>query len=632
MVQWHNQKFLEVSETSPSVRAFFKKVLTHRRHILLFFLFFLTVIFDLNSQNRDYTQWWIYNHGDYAKGEGKNDPRVKWVFGVFERVKDAADKAEGRLPRLFIINKTQGNIAMELPDGGIIIDPGTLGICYDGAGRELGNSRMAFILGHELAHLANKDYIHHEAFMTLQKYGDEKKRGELAGDFKIAEVKTKEILADQKGAIYASMAGYPIDTLVGEKEKDNFLLYWARRTGISDASGDPGHPAMRKRAEFIRSQVSAVVKQVELFKAGVLLFQVGSFHDAAAAFIEFSKVYPAREVFNNIGACYLNLALDVIQMKFGEEYYRFRLSTTIDYSTTAETLHPRGEGDYLKDKDIAGYLNKAVEYFQMAKARDVHDRACRYNLGAASILRKEYAEAMAACDEVLKQDPQDIDALNNKAIAFYYYGQNEGMDTTQKTIQTLETAHRLKPTNNEVLYNLASLKEKRNRLSGAKLYWEMYLTLPTTPRDNFYNYAHNKLYGKDPSRSAGLTGVPRMPDGIKLGEDFSGIEKKWGKDHVDTYKIGSQDKDNNDNWSINLQVMVKDGIRLLALDNTVELVEKESGPDEMEEIDKVLERFGPPSKIVRHTGGNFYVYKERGFSIKEIEGKASSTIFFEGMR
>lgn len=623
MEPWHNQKFL--------VPPFYKKVGRRRQLnvIFLFFLFFLTVIFALQGQNRDYTQWWIYNHGDYAKGVGKDDPRVKWAFGVFERVKGVADKAEGRLPRLFIINKTFENDALELPDGGIIISPRTLEICYDGVGREMGNSRMAFILGHELAHLANKDYIHYEAFMNLHKYGDGKKRGDLAGDIKMPEDRTKEVLADQKGAIYASMAGYAVDVLVGEK--DNFLLYWAKQTGITDSAGDSRHPGMRKRAEFIRAQVSAVVKQVELFKAGVLLFQVGSFHDAAAAFIEFSKVYPAREVFNNIGVCYLNLALDAIHMKFDEEYYRFRLSTTIDYSTTAETLHPRGEGDYLKDKDIAGYIDKALEYFQMAKARDVHDRACRYNLGAASILRKEYAEAMAACDDILKPDPGDIHALNNKAIAFYYYGQNEGMDTTQKTIQTLETAHQLKPTNSEVLYNLASLKDKRNRLSGAKLFWEKYLSLAATPRDNFYNYAYKRLYGKDPARVASLTGVPRMPDGIKLGEDFTGIEKKWGKDHVETYKIGSQDKENIDNWSINLQVIVKDGVRLLALDNTVELVEKESGPVEKEEMAKVLERFGPPTKIVRHTGGNFYVYKERGFSIKEIAGKACSTIFFERM-
>ncbi|HLP46159.1 MAG TPA: tetratricopeptide repeat protein [Candidatus Kapabacteria bacterium] len=616
MNHYHNEKFL--------VPPFYKKV-GRRRHFINFFLFLL-LQFVLYSQNSDYTQWWIYNHGDYANTEGKNDPRVKWAFEIFEQVKNVADKAEARLPRLFII-KTRGNLAQELPDGGIIIDPGTLSLCYDDVGKEQGNSRLAFILGHELAHLANKDYLHSEAFSALQKYGGNKNKEELVEDLKKTD-KNKELLADQKGAMYAAMAGYKIDTLLAEK--DNFLLYWAKQTGITNSAGDSQHPAMQDRAQFTRTQLRSVFKQVELFKAGVLLYQVGNFHDAATAFTEFSKVYAAREVFNNIGACYLNLALDLIHLKYGEEYYRFRPSLTIDYSTTAERLHPRGESDYLKDKDISTNINKAEEYFELAVARDAHDRACRYNLAAAAIFKKEYAEAMAVCDDILKKDPHDIDALNNKAIAFYYYGQNEDMDTTQKTIQTLETAHRLKPSSAEILYNLASLKEKRNRLSGAKLYWEKYLNLNTAPRDNFYCHAYKKLYGKSPSRGTVSAVVPRMPGGIALGEDFAIIEKKWGKNYCETYKLGSDSNANNDDWSINLQVMVKNNIRLLALDDTVELVEKELNAAEIEGIDKVLKKLGTPGKIVRHTGGNFYIYKDRGFSIKEIEGKACSIIWFEG--
>ncbi|MCU0288861.1 MAG: hypothetical protein MUF15_21005 [Acidobacteria bacterium] len=582
-------------------------------------------VFFLNSQNSEYTQWWIYNHGDYTSTIGKKDPRVKWAFEVFERVKSVADKAEARLPKLFIINKIHGNIARELPDGGILIDPGTLAICYDGVDREEGNSRMAFILGHELAHLANKDFIQSEAFINLKKYADRKKKEELAKDFNIPG-KTKELLADQKGAIYAAMAGYKIDNLLGKK--NNFLLHWAGQMKIIDYKGDSQHPSMQERAEFIRLQLTDVSEKIELFKSGVLFYQLGSYHDAAAAFNEFAKVYPAREIFNNIGACYFNLALEQIHMKYSEDYYMFRPSLTIDYSSTAERLHPRGEYDYLKDKYISGYLNKAREFLKMAVDRDAYDRACRYNLSAVAIFKKEYAEAMAICDQILKEDPNDCDALNNKAIAFYYYGQNEGIDTTQKTMQTLETAHQLKPSGIEILYNLASLKEKRNRLSGAKLYWEKYLNLHNIPRDNFYDYVYKKLYGKVPSKDKIFSMAPHMPDEISLGETLTNIEKKWGRKHITGYKLGSDSDNNSDNWSIDLQVMVKNNIRLLILDDAVELIEKELDNKEIEEIDKLIKTLGPSPKIVRHTGGNFYVYKKRGFSIKEIAGKACSIIWF----
>jgi hypothetical protein len=68
----------------------------------------------------------------------------------------------------------------------------------------------------------------------------------------------------------------------------------------------------------------------------------------------------------------------------------------------------------------------------------------------------------------LKKDPTDIHALNNKAIAFYYYGKKHGLDTAQKAIQLLYKANRISPGNHEVLYNLASLKEKRNRNAGSQ--------------------------------------------------------------------------------------------------------------------------------------------------------------------
>jgi len=45
--------------------------------------------------------------------------------------------------------------AIALPDGYIIIASQTLDICYKNVSKEIGDTRIAFILGHELAHLAN---------------------------------------------------------------------------------------------------------------------------------------------------------------------------------------------------------------------------------------------------------------------------------------------------------------------------------------------------------------------------------------------------------------------------------------------------------------------------------------------
>lgn len=590
------------------------------------FLLILPVIPGLYGFDKDYIQRWIYNHGDYVQTEGKNDARVKWADRVFERVKNAADKTGTRLPRLFIIATKGKPYAQALPDGSIIINPVTLDISYGGGDRAEGDRRLAFILGHELAHLANDDFMHWEAFMALEEYGDKKTLVKLKKDFKLPESRTKELLADKKGATYAVMAGFDIGGLFGEE--NNFLQRWADQVGVGYSyDGHSRHPSFQKRVQFIRPQLLEVVQQVELFKAGVLLYQMESYHDGAAAFIEFQKVYPAREVFNNIGACYFNLAMHHLYLKYRDIYYKFRISTPIDYSTTAAALQPRGDTNYLRDKDISRYISKAEHYFRGAVEKDQHDRTCRYNLAAVLILKKEYAGAQAVCDLILKKHPQDVNALNNMAIAFYYYGKEKDLDTTQKAIQLLEQAHQLEPANFEVLYNLASLKQERKRLAGAKLYWETYLKQPFTPKDNFYHYVYKKLNRTAPPKSPQTAVGPKMSAGIRLGEDFSRIQGKWGKEHIKKYKLGSEENENNENWSIDLQVIVKDHVRVIALDGTVEIVERELSPGEA--ISGVLKRFGPAQKIVRHSGGNFYVYEDSGFSIKEVAGNVCSYIWFE---
>ena len=602
------------------------------KKIIIFLLIFLTMG-NLFSQQRDYTAKWLYDYGNYAETGGKNAPRVKRAFEVFERLKSVADRVEARFPRLWIIDTGAGIYARSVPDGGIIIDANTLDICYRGVRREEGDRRLAFVLGHELAHLANKDFIHHEAFTALQEHSDQKVREVMNQYFKLSDtekrkkLKERELLADQKGVLYASMAGYNVGKLFWEDT--NFFTYWAQQTGVGmfyDES--PHHPSLIKRLQFIRTQLQAIVNRLELFRAGVLLFQVENYHDAAAAFQEFAKFYPGREVLNNIGACYLNLALHRLHLYFGDDYYRFRLSTAIDYATTAIKMKKRGEGDYLrKDKDIAGYIDKAVEYFKQAVAKDRRDRASNCNLAAALILRKEYAGALALCKALLKQYPKDVNALNNQAVAFYYHGKEESLDTVEKAIRILETARQLEPGNVEVLYNLASIKEARKRNAGAKRDWKNYLKLKTVPMDNFYIYVYKKLERTEPSTLSTGGRAPQLPAGIRPGNDFSYIEKKWGKKYSRRFKLGAEDRDVSEGWAIDLKVMKKGNVRVVALGGTIEIVEREFSP--VESILKIIKKFGRPRKVVSHTSGHFYVYKDRSFSVKEVSGKVCSYTWFE---
>lgn len=613
-----------VSRFRQAIDAMFKHpVLASSLTVVIILL--LIVPFLLTSSNN--TRWWINEYGDYAKTIGKNDSRVKWAFAVFERVKNLADKVEARIPRLFIIN-TNGSgkpFALALPDGGIIINLETLEICYghkrpeemeDEKKLKEGDPRLAFILGHEIAHLAQKDFTHRKAFFGQQEHED-KKMWE--------EDKKRELLADKNGALYAVIAGYDISVLFGRENQ--FLRFWVEQTGIgSYYDDDPQHPAMQKRVEFIHTQLQSVINKVELFRAGVLLLQMGKYTDAAAAFRKFANFYPAREVFNNLGVCYLNSALRYLRLKFSGDYFRFRLSTVIDYHTSAENIYLRGDGDYLKDKDISDCIEKALFYFREAAYRDRHDRACRLNLSAALILKKDYTAALAQCDLLLGKNPQDIDALNNKAIALYYYDKEIYRRTPIKAVSLLEKAHRLKSNNFEVLYNLAALTRELKQPSESNTLWEKYLTLPDIPRDNYYTYICKELGMKEPPPPTRPARLPAIPEEIRLGQESDPLLEKWVGENVRDYKLTGEEK-GPDGWSVTFQVITKQNLRILAWEGFIVLVEQEliRPGDPI----KLLKRFGLPQKMIHHTAGTFYIYEERGFSLKEINGMICSYIWFK---
>ncbi len=583
----------------------------------IYFLFLVVFIAGhLQGQGKNYTQWWLYNYGDYGKAAGVKDPKVRRAFEVFQRLTAVADKTGGRIPRLYIINPGGAGKprAMAIPDGGIIIDTAALDLCYSGTQEKEGDSRMAFILGHELAHLANRDFLHQEAFLDLESHPDTRVREELRpyfekpGDEKeqLRNHKKRELLADRQGAVYAAMAGYRVSPLFAPS--NDFLSRWARRIGERYYYQDTGgHPAMEKRVEFIRSNLSTVIRHIELFRAGVLLLQKGAYHDGIAAFREFAKVYPAREVLNDTGACYLHLALKLIRGNFPGVYSRFRLSTAIHDKSSAGKLTFRAGGDVLKNKHIARYLEKALHYFRSAARRDKLDAPCRYNLAAALILSRKYAAAQAVCNTVLEGRPRDAKALNNLAVALYYYGKEMDIDTAPKALQILRKARSLDPRDLDVLYNFDRFSGRKNRETAAKK-----------------------------SRPP-IASFPRPPQGTAPGLEFSRLHVNRETGHTKTsrsyrYKIGgewggeSAENEENGTLMIDLQVMVKDNLRVLAVDGTIEIVEQEIPPLR---IEKLLESFGPPGRRLSHTNGAFYVYEDKGFSIKEVNGKARSYIWFE---
>jgi hypothetical protein len=120
-----------------------------------------------------------------------------------------------------------------------------------------------------------------------------------------------------------------------------------------------------------------------------------------------------------------------------------------------------------------------------------------------------------------------------------------------------------------------------------------------------------------PSAARGVL-PPAAPVKIGAGYSFKNSRK---------YKLTSGKSNDTDSWTINLEVGVENDLFVIAIEGYSVLVEQELSRPKSPE--RLLDWFGPPQKIIRHTAGTFYIYEDRGFSLKEVDGYICSYIWFK---
>ena len=579
------------------------------RYLVIMILLF---IMQLYPGQRDSIQWWITNYGDYSKTrDGKSDIKVRNAFEVFNKIKNVADKMSSRNPKLIILNTNGNPYALSLPDGGVIISKGTLRICFNNVSNNIGKVRLAFVFGHEMSHLANNDFNHREAFVSVKKYVDYKKRYQLLNQLnyskkKISENnKVKEIFADQRGILYTLMAGYHPNILFNKK--GNFFKFWVNQIGIGN-NYDSSHPSPEKRSIFVKLKLKEVVDKFELYKLGIYLYQAGNFDDALNLFSEFSKIFPSKEVFNNIGSCYFIQARKRLFQIDKKAYFRFNISVSISSELNLKKLMKlRGITNYKDDLIFKKYTNNAIESFKKALSMDPNNKELVLNLSSAYILNEEYADALAIINKPINRNIVSSKIFNNKAIALYLYGKKEGLDTGQKSLKLLERASILSPKDSEILYNFAIMLDERKRSARAKKYWTKYLKI--APRNNYYAYIINQSSENIIEKTNAK--FPKSGFKIKPGDV---INKSFDNYHKNEFNVGD----------ISFSLINKGNYKIIIIDDFVELIIKKLKNKIY--LKSILNKFGLPKNIVRLNYGNFYVYKN--FSFREFQDKAIEYIWF----
>jgi len=589
---------------------------------VLFIIFLLTDTDTYSSEMQDklhHRSWWIEKYGVVDKGYDLLAARAEMIF---QRVSMASDKTGKCIPRLLIIKGGGRPWVTSIRDGSVILTHGALRVCYKGVSKENGDSRLAFVLGHELAHLSKDEYWHAFAFADL----DDKEISEeledqleeirdISRDKSVADemFKEKELQADSYGMISMASAGYDPGAII-DNDNINFFEDWIAQTKRNITYEDSQHPDPKVRAEFLRLRLDDVVKLLDCFTFGVTLYQIGRYEDAILLFDTFREQFPGREVFSNLGLSNYQIAIKALSFCDADLPYRFKLSTFIDPETYAVKLRGFGESDCFKDKVFLRYIKRALEYLKLAVDKDHTYLPARINMSSALIMAGEYSRAISVTEEVLRIDRENAEALNNNAVALYLYGLSNNIEgASDNAIEIMRKVVGLNHNFGNPVYNIATIYSEEGKDASASDTWKAFLKIEST--GDFANVARRNLgiELKENDVAASLTG-PEPP--FKPGEEIKGeLEKMLGKMKVREFSIGGS----------TIEIYEENDLRILARDFIVEVIEKVY--DKGVRTEEFKTEYGKPLRVMNKYGGAILIYDD--FAVDVIDGKVRKVIYFK---
>ena len=588
---------------------------------VLFIIFLLTDTDTYSSEMQDklhHRSWWIEKYGVVDKGYDTLAARAEMIF---QRVSMASDKTGKCIPRLLIIKGGGRPWVTSIRDGSVILTHGALRVCYKGVSKENGDSRLAFVLGHELAHLSKDEYWHAFAFADLDGKEISKELEDqleeirdISRDKSVADemFKEKELQADSYGMISMASAGYDPGAII-DNDNINFFEDWIAQTKRNITYEDSQHPDPKVRAEFLRLRLDDVVKLLDCFTFGVTLYQIGRYEDAILLFDTFREQFPGREVFSNLGLSYYQIAIKALSFCDADLPYRFKLSTFIDPETYAVKLRGFGESDCFKDKVFLRYIKRALEYLKLAVDKDHTYLPARINMSSALIMAGEYSRAISVTEEVLRIDRENAEALNNNAVALYLYGLSNNIDTVDKAIEIMRKVVGLNHNFGNPVYNIATICSERGRDASARDTWKAFLEIEST--GDFANAARRNL-GIELKETDVTSSLSSPEPPFRPGEEIKGeLEKMLEKMKVRKFSIGGS----------TIEIYEENDLRILARDFIVEVIEKVY--DKGVRTEEFKTEYGKPLRVMNKYGGAILIYDD--FAVDVIDGKVRKVIYFK---
>lgn len=400
-------------------------------------------------------------------------PFVANANSIFKRLMAVVDKAQPKDPSLVLVNSQSWPWAIALPDNTVILTKGALEICYKGVSKAQGDVRLSMIIAHELAHLAEDDYWHRDIYLTLADNEDMRKQevfsfiGERSGFGNnnnsewLNTVRDREIRADDKGFLYAAIAGFDVSKLIDLKGQ-SFFQYWKENTGEAE---DGVHLVAKDRTAFIAARFRDLSNMSEAFHLGLGLIYFNQLDMAEDVYKLILEKFPSHEVYNNLGYIYF---LQSGILKEGSISQRFWLPSIVDVRPSTAFLT---RGMKLGSNVDREKLEKSAYYFSEAVSKNPAYLEGSLNLATANFYLGKFNAAISILREIEDLYPNNA-SLQEIIVLASYNDLGAKVDLTGHVVKTLNGLIAKNPKLASAKFNLAQLYTLWGKPHKANVLWQ----------------------------------------------------------------------------------------------------------------------------------------------------------------
>ncbi|MFV2056277.1 MAG: tetratricopeptide repeat protein [Thiohalomonadales bacterium] len=565
-----------------------------------------------------------YWRSNFKELTAADDPRVSRAFSIFNRLRKVAGVG-GVNPKLLILAEDPYNISLPIAirDKWVILSKRVLDISYQD--NATGDDKLAFILGHEISHLLYNSFIHVDLFTTLSKIETDDKESNKAIEELRALVNNpenfayKELEADEKGIIFAAMAGFDTSVIVNADGSDSFFRQWQRAQDISrfvKVDNAVSHPVVALRETKILQQLRNIENRAQLYNLGMMYYRAGSFLKAAQHFEQFLQYFASREVYHNLATSYHQLAL-LEYLDDNDAEFPFKFTLIADPTSRAVGLSSKRHTK--KTTGFSFYIDKAISNYQRAIELDQDYHYSVANLGAAYLINNEPYKSIALLKDAQQQWPENAIIKNALGVAFFY------IEKYDAATRILSKASQISPKFLAPLYNLGKIAYLRGQKDKAQQFWSAYLQ---QDNDSYWALLIRNKYGIGEPKVA-KRGLPSLDfeevNGVHIADFKNEIPRTWRNSAL--YELN-----NTKNSIIRFDngidtILESDAIRLIRVSKQYRGVSKR-GIKIGDGAGPVKSAYGNPAMTIKTTAGDSWVYPSNGISFQIKDNKVISWLIY----